>query len=48
MGDKKAKNMDNVATCPTASKVVKVPSRSAVWYYRLTAHYIANTGSNRR
>src|SRR5690606_11653227 len=46
LGDKKAGNLDLVATCPTAERIVRKPSPSAAWYYRLSSHYIANTGSN--
>lgn len=46
MGDRKAKNMDNIATCPTAERLSVASSAGQPWYYSLAAHYVANTGAN--
>jgi prepilin-type N-terminal cleavage/methylation domain-containing protein/prepilin-type processing-associated H-X9-DG protein len=46
LGDKRAKNLDAVATCPTGTRIMQKPSQSNAWYYRLTSNYIANTGSS--
>lgn len=46
MGDKRARNIDLLATCPTTTRVAKTPPSTNVWYYQLPASYILNTGAN--
>lgn len=46
MGDRKAKNMDKIATCPTAERLSVASTAGQPWYYSLYAHYVANTGAN--
>lgn len=47
LGDRgrSAESLDNVAECPTFDRTTRAePSPTDPWYYRLTAHYIVNTG----
>jgi prepilin-type N-terminal cleavage/methylation domain-containing protein/prepilin-type processing-associated H-X9-DG protein len=44
MGDKRGKNLDQVATCPTAQRIAKAgDSAGQAWYYQLKSDYICNT-----
>jgi prepilin-type processing-associated H-X9-DG protein len=45
LGDRRAKNLDLVATCPTNARISKASAAGQPWYYQLYSHYIANTGS---
>ena len=40
---RKAKMLDKVATCPTASKISVASSAGQPWYYQARSSYIANT-----
>ncbi len=45
LGDRRAKNVDNVARCPTAERVAVAPSTGQPWYYQLRPYYVANSFS---
>lgn len=45
LGDRRAKNLDLLATCPTAVRLAAKPS-SSQWFYQLPMYYIVNTGAN--
>jgi prepilin-type N-terminal cleavage/methylation domain-containing protein len=43
LGDRRAKNLDNVARCPTADRIDVAPAGGAPWYYQLRPYYVANS-----
>jgi prepilin-type N-terminal cleavage/methylation domain-containing protein len=46
LGDRRAQMLDRVATCPTSARIPKAPIDNPEWFYKLPAHYIANSGGN--
>ncbi|HPD30942.1 MAG TPA: DUF1559 domain-containing protein [Phycisphaerae bacterium] len=50
LGDKDAKNLDQVAQCPSADRIPVADSSGQAWYYQCKAYYVVNTvsGTNTR
>ena len=46
MGDRRAKNLDKVAECPTQSRFPRKDGTGQPWYYQKLANYILNTGAS--
>jgi prepilin-type N-terminal cleavage/methylation domain-containing protein/prepilin-type processing-associated H-X9-DG protein len=46
LGDKRAKNLDRVAECPTHMRISRKDGTGQAWFYKQDAQYILNTGMN--